>query len=483
MNIIIKNNLESKGWVFIKNIIGSFHKEAKEKIVAKVCKILEENPAKNMDRLFTITKFLAKDKDSKKAIINIEKYYNEIPSIKEEIQNILKETNFNCLQKFFKNFLSNSIWNGVPKRQKIMDKEDIKMDKEDIKVPFTILLSPSMACNLRCTGCYAADYPKTGGLSFEEVDRIVKEARDLGIHYIVVLGGEPFFVDYLYKIYEKYDDVMFTPFTNGTLFNEEVGDKLGALGNVMPMFSLEGFEEETDNRRGKGTFNKVMSGMKILKDRGIPFGVSSATNTDNMEVVSSKNFIDMLVEKGSRMSWYFIYMPVGDKPNIDLMLKPEQRIELGRRIRNIRMTQPYFAIDFFNDAPYVGGCIAGKYYCHINSNGDVEPCIFAHIAVDNIRDKNLVDIFRGDMFRELRLRQPYNKNMLRPCMMIDNPNVIREVAQKVGAKPTDKSAEDMLKDKEFQMKIDNLAKEFKPYADEAWETDFNSKGNDEFSKG
>jgi MoaA/NifB/PqqE/SkfB family radical SAM enzyme len=357
------------------------------------------------------------------------------------------------------------------------------MDKEDTKVPFTILLSPSMRCNLRCSGCYAADYSKDQGLSFEEVDKIVGEARELGIHYMVILGGEPFFVDYMYKIYEKYSDVMFTPFTNGTLFNDEIADRLGKLGNVMPMFSLEGFEKETDSRRGNGVFKKVMNGMDLLKSRGIPFGVSSATTTHNMDIVSSNKFINMLIEKGSRMSWYFIYMPVGEKPNIEDMLKPEQRIELGRRIRNIRLTKPYFAIDFFNDAPYVGGCIAGKYYCHINSNGDVEPCIFAHIAVDNVKEKSLIDVFRGELFKELRTRQPYNKNMLRPCMMIDNPNVIREVAAKVNAHPTDKSAEAMLNDKEFQEKLDDLADDFKSYADEAWEKDFNSKGNDEFAKG
>ena len=99
------------------------------------------------------------------------------------------------------------------------------MENEDTKIPFVLLLSPSMRCNLRCTGCYAADYPKDSGLSYEEVDRIVGEARDLGIHYIIILGGEPFFVDYMYKIYEKYNDVYFTPFTNGTLFNDDVADK------------------------------------------------------------------------------------------------------------------------------------------------------------------------------------------------------------------------------------------------------------------
>ncbi|MBD7910171.1 MULTISPECIES: radical SAM protein [Clostridium] len=457
-------------------IIEGIKKGSREAIIGQVCRVLEKNPQKNVDKIFSVAKKLAKDNYSKMAVENIEDYYNEIPTVKDEIQDILANTNSNCLQKFFKNFLANAIWNGVEKRQKWLD-------EENTKIPFVILLSPSMRCNLRCSGCYAADYPKDQGLSFEEVDKIVGEARDLGIHYMVILGGEPFFVDYMYKIYEKYNDVMFTPFTNGTLFNDDIADKLSKLGNVMPMFSLEGFEKETDDRRGKGVFNKVMNGMDLLKTRGIPFGVSSATTTHNIDTVSSERFIDMLIEKGSRMSWYFIYMPVGEKPNIENMLKPEQRIELGRRVRNIRMTKPYFAIDFFNDAPYVGGCIAGKYYCHINSSGDVEPCIFAHIAADNVKNKKLIDVFRGELFKELRVRQPYNKNMLRPCMMIDNPNVIREVAKKVKAHPTDKSAEAMLNDKEFQEKLNKLSDDFKTYADEAWEKDFHSKGNDEFAKG
>jgi MoaA/NifB/PqqE/SkfB family radical SAM enzyme len=457
-------------------IIEGVKKGSREAIIGQVCRVLEKNPEKNVDKLFSVARKLAKDDDSKEGLKNIEDYYNEIPSVKEEIQDILINTNSNCLQKFFKNFLADAIWNGNEKRQKWMD-------KENTKIPFVILLSPSMRCNLRCSGCYAADYPKDQGLSFEEVDKIVGDARDLGVHYMVILGGEPFFVDYMYKIYEKYDDVMFTPFTNGTLFNDEIADKLMKLGNVMPMFSLEGFEKETDDRRGKGVFKKVMDGMDLLKSRGIPFGVSSATTTHNMETVSSEEFIDMLIQKGSRMSWYFIYMPVGEKPKVEDMLKPEQRIELGRRVRNIRVTKPYFAIDFFNDAPYVGGCIAGKYYCHINSNGDVEPCVFAHIAIDNVREKSLIDVFRGELFKELRARQPYNKNMLRPCMMIDNPSVIREVAAKVNAHPTDESARSMLRDKEFQKKLDNLAADFKPYADEAWDKDFDSKGNDNFAKG
>ncbi|MDD6794244.1 MAG: radical SAM protein [Clostridiaceae bacterium] len=453
------------------NFGESLKKSSREMIVKRACKLLEKNPEKNVDKLFTIMKALSKDKDSKKAIEDIMKDYNEKPSVKEEVLDVLKNTNSNCLQKFFKNFIADAIWDGIPKRQKWLD-------KENTKIPFVLLISPSMRCNLHCKGCYAAEYPKDQGLKYEEVDRIVGEARELGIHFIIVLGGEPFFVDYMYKIYEKYDDVFFAPFTNGSLFTEEVVQKLAELGNVMPMLSLEGFEEETDGRRGKGTFAKVMNGMDLLKAKGIPFGVSSATSTHNMEKVSSDEFIDMLIKKGARIGWYFLYMPVGLKPNVDDMLKPEQRIELGRRIRRIRTTKPYFAIDFFNDAPYVGGCIAGKYYCHINSAGDVEPCIFAHISKDNVKEKSLIEVFRSPLFKELRSRQPYNKNMLRPCMMIDNTNVIREVAEKIGTHTTDDSFKDMLYDEEFKGKLDKLAEDFKPYADKAWKDDFNEKGNE-----
>ena len=459
-------------------IVENAEKAAKEKIVGTVCDILDksDDPDKNINRIFGLIKKLSKDEDSKRGIDNVQSYYNDMPSVHEFINDVLVNTNKNCLKKFFTNFLANAMWNGIPKRAKWME-------KEDTKIPFVLLISPSMRCNKHCTGCYAANYPKDSGLKYEEVDRIVGQARDLGIHYIVVLGGEPFFVDYMWKIYEKYSDIQFTPFTNGSLITEEVAERMSKLGNVMPMLSLEGFEKETDARRGQGTFKRVMQSMDFLHAKGIPFGVSSATARNNMDTVTSPEFINMLIEKGARMSWYFIYMPVGEKPDLNNMLTPEQRIELGRRTRKIRTTMPYFTIDFFNDAPYVGGCIAGKYYCHINADGDVEPCIFAHISVDNIKNKNLIDIFRGNLFKTLRHSQPYNKNMLRPCMMIDNPQVIREVASTCNAHATDPSVDAMLHDEEFQKKIQKVADDFAPVAEEAWNKDFNGQGNEELSRG
>lgn len=459
-------------------IVDDASKIAKETIVGALFETIDRggDPEKSVRRIFSLIKKLATDEDSIRGIENVESYYTDMPSVHEYINDILLNTNKNCLKKFVKNFLANSMWYGIPKRAKWMK-------NEDTKIPFVLLLSPSMRCNKHCIGCYAAEYPKNQGLTFEQVDSIVSQARDLGIHFMVILGGEPFFVDYMWKIYEKYSDIEFVPFTNGSLITKEKADQLAKLGNVMPMFSLEGFVEQTDYRRGKGTFDRVMESMDLLKAQGIPFGVSTATGRLNVDVVTSDKFIDMLINKGSRLNWYFIYMPVGEKPDLDNMLTPEQRIELGHRTKKIRTTKPYFTIDFFNDAPYVGGCIAGKYYCHINSEGDVEPCIFAHISTDNIKDKPLIEIFRSGMFKKLRHIQPYNENMLRPCMMIDNPNVIRDVASECHAHPTDPSADAMLHDKDFQQKLEKIAEDFGVVADKAWNEDFGCKGNDEFSKG
>ncbi|MBU5485718.1 radical SAM protein [Clostridium sp. MSJ-11] len=457
-------------------VMESMEKSAKDVLVKKAAELLSKDPEKNVDKVFDIIKRAVKDEENLKKVYNVEKYYKEMPSVNEYVQNILKTTDKNCLQKLFTNFFANAVWYGMPKRSKLLE-------KEDIKTPFVILLSPSMRCNLRCTGCYAASYSKEDDIPYEEVDRIVKEARDIGIYYFVILGGEPFFNEYMLDIYEKYNDVIFTPFTNGTLFDEKLADKIRDLGNVLPMFSLEGFEKETDERRGKGVFKKVMHGMDLLRERGVLFGVSSATGRHNVDTVTSDEFIDMLIEKGAKMSWYFIFMPVGDEPDFDLMLTSEQRLMLGERVREIRTTKPYFVIDFFNDAPYVGGCIAGKYYCHINSHGDVEPCIFAHFATDNVKGKPLLDVFKGPFFKEIRKMQPYNDNLLLPCMMIDNPETIRNLVVKTGAKPTDKGAEMMIHDEEFKKNLDKLAEEFKPYAEKAWKEEFNSTGNYAMSKG
>src|SRR3712207_4086341 len=148
-------------------IKDTLEKGTKEAIIKAGVELLEKNPEKNVDKIFAIIRKGVKDEFSKQRIDNVQKYYEEMPSIHEYIQDILLNTNKNCLKKFFSNFVGNAMWYGIPKREK-------QGEKYNTKIPFTILMSPSMRCNLRCKGCYAANYSKKDDIPLEEVDRIVK---------------------------------------------------------------------------------------------------------------------------------------------------------------------------------------------------------------------------------------------------------------------------------------------------------------------
>jgi MoaA/NifB/PqqE/SkfB family radical SAM enzyme len=220
--------------------------------------------------------------------------------------------------------------------------------------------------------------------------------------------------------------------------------ELAAVGNIAPMFSLEGSPELTDTRRGPGVHDAIMETMDRLGEAGVLFGYSSTVTRATWRALLSDAFIDPLVAKGAMIGWHFLYMPVGRDPDVSLMLTPEERNEFRLGIHRIRDTKAMFPVDFWGDAPWVKGCIAGRHYMHITSEGWVEPCIFTHFATDNIRETSLLEAFNSPYFREIRRRQPFNHNLLMPCMWIDNPQQSREIMSATGARPTHANAEVML---------------------------------------
>jgi MoaA/NifB/PqqE/SkfB family radical SAM enzyme len=320
-----------------------------------------------------------------------------------------------------------------------------KEGKKGIVTPTTVLISPTMRCNLKCVGCYAGKYSKKDDLPFEVVDRVMKEAKDMKIGFFTILGGEPFIRKDLFKLFEKYNDYYFQVYTNGTLMTESMCKKLKELGNVFPQISIEGFEKHTDLRRGKGVFKKLMKAMALLRKYKIPFGYSVCVTRKNVKEVFSDKFVDFMIKQGAILGWHFLYMPVCGDPDMELMPTPKQRVWMLRRVEKIRATKPIFMIDFWNDAPHVGGCIAGKEYIHITSEGFVEPCIFTHFAVDNIKNKSLKQCMNSKYFKALRKKQPYNENLFLPCQWIDNPEISREMSKRFkNLKATHPGADDIL---------------------------------------
>lgn len=204
-------------------------------------------------------------------------------------------------------------------------------------IPWLILMDPTSACNLHCTGCWAAEYGNRLSLSFEDMDRIVTQGKELGVYLYMFTGGEPLVrkAD-LIRLCEKHDDCAFHAFTNGTLIDQEFCEEMRRVGNFSVAISLEGFEEINDMRRGEGTFKKVMEAMDLMKASGLIFGTSICYTSLNYETVTSDAFLDMIIEKGCRFSWYFHYMPVGNDAAVELLPSPEQREYMYRRIREIR---------------------------------------------------------------------------------------------------------------------------------------------------
>ena len=208
------------------------------------------------------------------------------------------------------------------------------------------------------------------------------------------------------------------------------------VGNLYLAISLEGFEAVNDLRRGDGVYGKVMNAMDLLKKNGLVFGTSICYTSKNTETVTSDEFIQLMVDKGCRYAMYFHYMPVGNDASVELLPTPEQRIYMKDRIRQIRSLttgQGLFTFDFQNDGEFVGGCIAGgRNYFHINANGDAEPCVFIHYSGANIRTNTLLEILNQPLFMAYRKNQPFNKNHLRPCPMLENPEILQKMVKETG---------------------------------------------------
>jgi MoaA/NifB/PqqE/SkfB family radical SAM enzyme len=388
-------------------------------------------------------------------------------------QSIFKRLSKNCRNKLIENFFINA---GIIGRstQKAMAK------KLGFGLPFLFVISPSAKCNLECVGCYASEYKMHEGIPYDEIDRILKEAKELGIYFITISGGEPFMWPHLFKMFEDHNDMYFQLYTNGTLITKEIAEKLSKAGNALPCISVEGFEHETEQRRGAGVHQKVLDAMDNLKEAGVPFGFSATPTRINSEALMSDEFIDTMVKKGCLVGWYFQYTPVGRKPDTSLMSTPEQRNKLRGKVNEFRNTRPIFIGDFWNDGPLIGGCMAGARpggYFHINCNGDVEPCVFCQFSVDNIKGKKLVDVIQSPFFKAIQEAQPYcdNKNLLTPCALIDNPHVLREAVEKYGAKPSYSGSFDTVRDPEICASLDKYSQEFHQLTDPIWEKEYAPK--------
>ncbi len=435
-----------------------------EKVLQQTLNYLAKSPEQNIPKLASLLKQIAINRGHKEKIEVLLQSYNQNSNTRKYINRILTENNPYARQKMVINYVINNSLMGVPRRKQ-------KIEELGVNIPFTILIDPTSACNLRCEGCWAGAQTKHDTLSFELLDRILTEAKELGIYWITMSGGEPFAYPHLFEIAEKHNDMAFMIYTNGTLINDEAADKIVELGNIAPAISLEGWKEQTDARRGEGVFDKIVSAMDRLHSRGALFGVSLTITRENYKEVTSDEFIEFLINKGAIYGWSFHYIPIGRNPNLDLMLTAEQRAYLINRVRHLRTHKPFMLMDFWNDGEHVipKGCIAGgRNYFHITPSGAVTPCAFAQFTCDNIKEKSLVDVLKSPLFAAYQKRQPFCENHLRPCPIIDNPDALKEIVKESGAHPLYPGADAVISE-DTNAFLNKKAKEWAEVSDPIWD--------------
>jgi len=382
------------------------------------------------------------------------------PSLKV-IRKIMGEIDPHHRKKLVESFIINQLLVGTDKRQQFSLKPD------GFYPPGFTVISPSMRCNLKCYGCYSANYSKKDELSFEHFDSILNQQKAMGMYFSVISGGEPFLYPHLFDIFKQHSDVAFLIYTNGSLLDEKMVERLRECGNILPCISVEGFEKETDHRRGPGHYQTVMQAFDLLRNAGLLYGFSATQTRLNSDILTSDHYIDIFIDKGCVLGWYFHYMPVGRNPAMELLPTPEQRNYLRERIAYFRKTKPILLGDFHNDGPLVGGCIAaGRKYLHINSSGDIEPCVFFQYSKHNIKNATLQEALQSSFFQAIRKGQSENDNLLRPCTILDRPEISRNAIADHDARLSHQGSEEVFAS--LCDEIDLYAAQYGKIADQAW---------------
>ena len=431
-------------------------------MVDQALNYLDKDPLENLPKLLNMVEKFDINHALSKQIKNVrEGLDGENDNWRKLVDSIYQDVDSEIIKTLFKNAVLNSV---VLSRSL---KEEVKK-KYDCNVPWAILLDPTSACNLSCTGCWASEYGNKLNLSFDEIDNIITQGKEIGIFMYIYTGGEPLVRKKdIIELCRKHSDCVFLAFTNATLIDEEFAKQVLEVKNFVPAISIEGDKEATDSRRGEGTYDKVVRAMEILRKYKVPFGASTCYTSANYESITDDEYFDRLISFGAKFAWFFHYMPIGNDAVPELLLNPDQRETVYRKIRDIRNRKSIFLIDFQNDGEYIGGCIAGgRDYFHINPNGDVEPCVFIHYSDSNIREKTLIECLTSPLFMAYKEGQPFNCNHLMPCPMLENPEKLKDIVHATGAHSTDLISEESVDN--LCAKCSSYSEQWRPRAEEIW---------------
>lgn len=288
-------------------------------------------------------------------------------------------------------------------------KRRAELEKQGEHIPPFLIASITSSCNLHCAGCYArenhicSDEKAYAQLSAEEWDAIFREAKNLGIGFVLLAGGEPMMRRDILEKAAEIPEILFPVFTNGTLLNDSYIKLFDQSRNLVPIFSIEGDEKKTDERRGSGIYQSLIRAMDKIKENHLIFGASVTATTSNLNEVVSDDFIHVLQERGCKVIIYVEFVPVTED-STELAPGDAEREFLKNKLMELREQYPEMLfISFPGDEKSSGGCLAaGRGFFHINSHGDAEPCPFSPYTDINVRDTSVRQALHSKLFTALQ---------------------------------------------------------------------------------
>jgi MoaA/NifB/PqqE/SkfB family radical SAM enzyme len=310
--------------------------------------------------------------------------------------------------------------------------------KGGLMVPPIILWSVTDRCNLHCKGCYHQELHRSGKaeLSADQMARVLGEARELGISFMGLAGGEPLMRREVGPLLQANRDIIFLVFTNGLLLDEEWRRNIKQWRNVVPVISLEGYAADTDGRRGVGVYENLHRTVAQLREAGIFFGVSLTVSRGNCDLLTDERFISDMVRQSCKLFFFVEYSPVS-RGTEDWVITPEQRIALVSRVHGFRHKHPSLFIAVPGDEEEFGGCLAaGRGFIHLSAQGDVEPCPFVPYSDSNLKEKSLKEALRSPFLAAVRQNEAARQEGPGGCSLWDKKEWLQSL---LSGQPADKT--------------------------------------------
>ena len=351
----------------------------------------------------------------------------------------LAESIRDIMAKAYLNVLSNPREaRFMARMQRIMGKAERRrkecLDKEGLEVPPFLIASIATTCNLQCKGCYArkngiaGDTPTKTTLTPEQWSSIFSEAAALGVSFCLLAGGEPLMRRDLLESAAATVDILFPVFTNGTLIGTVYTEFFKRHLNMIPVISIEGELSATDDRRGKGVFQRALHAMEQLQKEKLFFGTSITVTTENYHEVTSEDFLRHLVSLGCRLVFYVDYVPF-DKSTEHLAFREEHVAEMEHILKSRRnQFKEMIFLSFPGDEKALDGCLAaGRGFFHIGPDGSAEPCPFSPFSDRNVAQTGLRDALVSPLFRKIRDARALGWEHTGGCTLYEHRDEVKEM--------------------------------------------------------